>query len=224
MGSLAQSLAQHPGAWLVIVALGCYHGINPAMGWLFAVSNGMQEKRAGAVFSALPPIAIGHFLAMAVALLPFALLNAYFERTRGIGLAAGFLLIGFGVYKFLSRRHPRFLARIGPSHLVFWSFLMATAHGAGLMLAPMYLELCRASHPASFGHAAMAQLIRSGVISTSLVAVIHTLAMLLTAGLIAWLVYRYFGLRLLQRAWLNLDLLWAALLMTVGGIAVVIAW
>jgi len=224
LGGLAESLAQHPGAWLIIVALGCYHGINPAMGWLFAVSNGMQERRDSAVILALPPIAVGHFLAMAVALLPFVLLNIYLERTREISLVAGLLLVAFGVYKFVSRRHPRFLARIGPSHLVFWSFLMATAHGAGLMLAPVYLNLCTGARNSSFSHDAMVQLIGQGVVSTSLVALIHTLAMLLTAGLIAWLVYRYFGLRLLQRAWFNLDLLWAAFLIIVGGTAVGIAW
>jgi len=224
LGSLVESLAQHPGAWLIIVALGCYHGINPAMGWLFAVSNGMQERRDSAVILALPPIAVGHFLAMAVALLPFVLLNIYLERTREISLVAGLLLVAFGVYKFVSRRHPRFLARIGPSHLVFWSFLMATAHGAGLMLAPVYLNLCTGARNSSFSQDAMEQLIGQGVVSTSLVALIHTLAMLLTAGLIAWLVYRYFGLRLLQRAWFNLDLLWAAFLIIVGGTAVGIAW
>ena len=224
MSSLAESLAQHPGAWLIIIVLGCYHGINPAMGWLFAVSNGMQARRSGAVFFALPAIAVGHLLAMAVALLPFALLSAYLERTREISLAAGLLLIGFGVYKLIDRRHPRFLARIGPSQLVFWSFLMATAHGAGLMLAPVYLGLCTGARNSSFSHRAMEELIGSGVISTSLVAVVHTLAMLLTAGLIAWLVYQYFGLRLLQRAWFNLDLLWVAFLIIVGATAVGMAW
>ncbi|MGH8744013.1 MAG: hypothetical protein ACREUY_07025 [Burkholderiales bacterium] len=224
MGSLAESLAQHPGAWLVVVALGCYHGINPAMGWLFAVSNGMQTKQGRAVFLALPPIAVGHFLAMAAVLLPLALLSVYIEWAREVSLAAGFLLIGFGVYKFIDRRHPRFLARIGPSHLVFWSFLMATAHGAGLMLAPVYLDLSVGAHSGSFGHDAMEQLVRGGIASALLVAMIHTLVMLLTAGLIAWLVYRFFGLRLLQRVWFNLDLLWAAFLIIVGSIAIGMAW
>jgi len=214
------SLAEHPGAWLLIVGLGCYHGMNPGMGWLFAVSNGMQARRGSAVFTALPPLAAGHFLAMAAVLLPLALLIAYLERLRQISLAAGFLLIGFGLYKLIHRRHPRFLARIGPSHLMLWSFLMASAHGAGLMLAPVYLDLCTQQHAGAVGHGAMEQLMGSGVVSAALVALVHTLAMIVTGGLIAWAVYRYLGLKLLRRAWFNLDLLWALCLVLVGGIAV----
>lgn len=222
MGGLAASFAEHPGAWLAIVGLGCYHGINPGMGWLFAASNGMQARRAIAVFAALPPIAAGHFLAMASVLLPVAWLRIYLERVRELGLLSGCLLIGFGVYKLINRRHPRFLARIGPEHLVLWSFLMATGHGAGLMLVPVYLDLGTEPHAGAFGHAAMVQVVSGGIISASLVALIHTAAMVLTGGFAAWCVYRYLGLRLLQRAWFNLDLLWALCLIAVGGIAVAI--
>ncbi len=212
---------EHPGAWLAIVGLGCYHGINPGMGWLFAVSNGMQEKRGRAVFAALPPIAAGHVLAMSAVLLPFALVTVSLAQMRALGLLAGGALIAFGGYKLMNRRHPRFLARVGPDRLVWWSFLMATAHGAGLMLLPVYLGLGMTSHAGGSGHAAMAQAASAGVVSASLVAVVHTAAMLLIGGLIAWVVYRYLGLRLLQRAWFNLDLLWAGCLIVVGGIAVV---
>ncbi len=215
--------AEHPGAWLAIVALGCYHGLNPGMGWLFAVSNGMHEKRGSAVFAAVPPIAAGHVLAMAAVLLPFALVTVSLDQVRGIGLMAGCLLIGFGVYKLVHRRHPRFLARIGSEHLVLWSFLMATAHGAGLMLLPVYLGLGAMSHGGT-GHMAMAELAGAGLLSASVVALVHTGAMMLVGGIIAWIVYRYLGLRLLQRAWFNLDFLWAACLIAVGGIAVVMAF
>jgi hypothetical protein len=134
-------------SWLLVLALGVYHGINPGMGWLLAVSNGMQERRGAAVFRALLPIGAGHFLAMAAALLPFALLTAYVSQVRLIGIAAGLALIGFGLYKLVRKRHPRFLARIKPAHLLLWSFLMATAHGAGLMLLPVYLRLCGPAPP-----------------------------------------------------------------------------
>jgi hypothetical protein len=212
-------IAEHPGAWLAIIGLGCYHGINPGMGWLFAVSNGMQEKRGSAVFAALPPIAAGHVLAMAAVLLPFALLAVSMEQMRVLGTLAGCALIGFGIYKLVNRRHPRFLARIGPDRLVLWSFLMATAHGAGLMLLPLFLGLGATAHGGE--HEAMAQVAGAGLMSASLVALVHTTAMLLIGGAIAWAVYRYLGLRLLQRAWFNLDLLWSASLIVVGGIAVV---
>jgi hypothetical protein len=220
---LAESLSQHPWAWLAIVALGAYHGLNPGMGWLFAVSNGMQERRASGVFLALPPIAFGHFLAMAAALLPFALLGFYIERLSVIRAAAGVILVLFGVYKLASQRHPRFLARIGPSHLILWSFLMATAHGAGLMLVPVVIGLATDTHAAHGGHHALFELARGDLKLTLIAAVVHTVAMVLAGGAIAWVVYRYLGLRLLRRSWLNLDLLWALLLIVVGGIALAAA-
>lgn len=220
MGELAQSIGQHAWAWWAIVALGAYHGLNPGMGWLLAVSNGMQARRGSAVFLALPPVAVGHLLAMAAALLPFALIGLYVERLDAIGAAAGLLLMLFGVYKLVSRRHPRFLARIGPSHLVLWSFLMATAHGAGLMLVPVVLGLGADTHHAGHGgHQALLGVAGDSLGLTLIAATIHTVAMVLTGGVIAWVVYRYLGLRLLRRSWVNLDLLWAVLLIGVGAIA-----
>lgn len=222
MQVLAESLGQHPLAWLAIVALGAYHGVNPGMGWLFAVSNGMQARRARAVFLALPPIALGHVLAMMAALLPFALVWLYFENVGEVRAAAGMLLVVFGVYKLFSQRHPRILARVGPTHLILWSFLMATAHGAGLMLVPVVLGLCTDTG-AHGGHQALLEL-AGGSLGLTLAAVTaHTAAMVLTGGTIAWVVYRYVGLSLLRRGWLNLDLLWAVLLIVVGGIALVVA-
>lgn len=216
---LAESLGQHPWAWMVVVGLGAYHGLNPGMGWLFAVSNGMQARRARGVFLALPPIALGHLLAMAAALLPFALLAGYLEKLDGIRAAAGLMLVAFGIYKLFSQRHPRFLTRIGPSHLILWSFLMATAHGAGLMLVPVVLGLCADSGGTHGGHEAL-QLLAGRDLTLSLVASgVHTVAMVLTGGALAWVVYRYVGLGLLRRAWLNLDLVWALLLIVVGSIA-----
>jgi hypothetical protein len=220
---LVESLGQHPWAWLAVVGLGAYHGVNPGMGWLFAVSNGMQARRADGVFFALPPIALGHFVAMLVALLPFTLFLLYLEKVSEIRAVAGVLLVIFGVYKLFSQRHPRFLARIGPSHLAMWSFLMATAHGAGLMLVPVVLGLCTNTAGAHGGHQALLELAGGSLALTLAAATVHTGVMVLTSGTIAWVVYRYVGPGLLRQGWLNLDLLWAVLLIVVGAIAVLVA-
>lgn len=222
MQGLEQSLAQHPWAWLAVVALGAYHGLNPGMGWLFAVSNGMQTRRARGVFVALPPIALGHLLAMAAALLPFALLGLYLEGLGAIRVVAGLVLVAFGLYTLFAQRHPRYLARIGPSQLSLWSFLMATAHGAGLMLIPVVLDLCTDTS-AHEGHAALRELARGSITLTLIATIVHTVAMVVTGGAIAWIVYRYMGLGLLRRSWFNLDLLWGMLLIVVGAIALVAA-
>ena len=224
MQGLAESLVQHPWAWLAVLALGAYHGLNPGMGWLFAVSNGMQARRSSGVFLALPPIALGHFFAMAAALLPFAVLGLYLDRLSDIRAAAGLLLVTFGIYKLISQRHPRFLARIGSSQLTLWSFLMATAHGAGLMLVPVVLGLCTGPAGAHRGHEAFLALAAGGAGLALAATVVHTGAMVLTGGSIDWMVYRYLGLSLLRRAWINLDLLWAALLIAVGSVALATTW
>jgi hypothetical protein len=213
---LARSFSEHSWAWLAVLALGAYHGLNPGMGWLLAVSNGMHARRVGAVLRALPPIACGHFLAMAAALLPFALLDLYLGNLGAIRAGAGSLLLVFGTYKLLARRHPRFLARIGPSQITWWSFLMATAHGAGLMLVPVVLGLCTDGREA---HGALLEVAGGSVEVSLTAAVAHTVAMLLTGGAIAWGVYRYVGVAFLRRSWVNFDLLWALLLVVVGGLS-----
>jgi hypothetical protein len=219
MQGLAESLAQHAWAWWAIIGLGAFHGINPGMGWLFAVSNGMQAQRTAGVLLALPPIAAGHFLAMGVVLLPFAVFALYLGRLSEIEGAAALLLVIFGAYKLVYRRHPRFLNRIGPPHLVLWSFLMATAHGAGLMLVPVVLDLCSAPGAGHSAHQALREVAGHSVGLSLVAATVHTLAMVLTGGTVAWVVYRYLGLALLRRAWVNLDLVWGAVLVIVAGIA-----
>jgi hypothetical protein len=220
---LVESLARHPLAWMAVLGLGAYHGLNPGMGWLLAVSNGMQARQGRGVLLALPPIALGHLLAMSAALLPFVLLGLYLERLRDIRVAAGVVLVAFGVCKLALQRHPRFLSRIRPTHLTLWSFLMATAHGAGLMLVPVVLDLCGSAAGAHARHEELAR-IAAGNLGVALnAATLHTVAMVLSGGAIAWVVYRFVGLRLLRRAWLNLDLLWAALLVAVGVLSLVVA-
>jgi hypothetical protein len=216
------SLGWRPELWLAVVALGAYHGLSPGMGWPLAVANGMWAKTDRAVFATLLPLACGHFLAMAAALLPLSLLLAYIDWSQPVRFAAGGLVAAFGAFKLINRRHPRALARLGPTHLILWSFLVATAHGAGLMLAPVFLGLCASSaprSPAGHGHDAMSDLMRSGIATSVAVSAVHTLAMALVGGLMAWIVYRWAGLALLKRAWLNLDSVWAASLVVAGSAA-----
>ena len=209
----------HAALWFTVIAFGIYHGLNPAMGWPLAVANGLSERRDAAVFATLAPLGAGHFLAMAVAVLPFALLSEFMKHGQAIRVGAGMLVLLFGIYRLVDRRHPRFLARIRPTQLVWWSFVMATAHGAGLMLVPVALGLCAATPTGASGHAALDTLLRSGIATAIGVSVVHTLAMLASGVTIAWLVYRYLGLKFLRRAWLNLDLLWGASLVVAGGVS-----
>lgn len=210
--------------WLTIVGIGLYHGLNPAMGWPLAVGNGLTERRASAVFRTALPLGAGHFAAMAVVLLPFAAASWYADRSGAIRLGAGLLVLAFGLYRLVQRRHPRALARIPPTRLAWWSFLMATAHGAGLMLLPFMLRLC-APEPAEGGmaeaHASMMDLLaRSSLATAVAVAIVHTLAMMLAGLAMAWAVYRWLGLQFLRRAWFNLDTAWAASLVLAGGAGV----
>lgn len=212
--------------WLSIVAIGAWHGLNPAMGWPLAVANGLTERRGSAVLAALLPLGGGHLAAMAVALVPFAWLLGFLSWRHAIQLAAGALVVMYGVYKLVRPRHPRALARVRPTQLAWWSFLAASAHGAGLMLVPFMLGLCTQGPQPSGGLAAahasvMDQLARSSVGIALTVAAVHTLATLLAALAIAWAVYRYLGLRYVARAWFNLDRVWAGSLVVAGvaGIA-----
>jgi hypothetical protein len=220
--------------WLTIVGLGVYHGLNPAMGWPIAVANGLEQRRTLAVLATLLPLGGGHLAAMAVALAPFAWLSWYADWNRAIRLSAGVLVLLFGVYKLVQRRHPRALARIRPTQLAWWSFLMATAHGAGLMLVPFMLGLCTTGSGGAdaspggtldaAGHAGlMDYLARSNLAMAALVASVHTLVMILSGLGIAWMVYRYLGLAFLRRAWLNLDIAWGASLVVAGAAGIIAA-
>src|SRR5215212_7093499 len=131
--------------WLAVIASGLYHGVNPGMGWPLAVSAGLMERSSRALFAALWPLTAGHLLAMLLVILPFALLVTLVERQRQIQIGASLLVMGFGLVRLVNRRHTRALARIRPTQLGLWSFAVAIAHGAGLMLVPIYLGLCRAA-------------------------------------------------------------------------------
>jgi hypothetical protein len=208
------------GLWLAVIASGFYHGINPAMGWPLAVANGLMQRRAWELFRALVYLAAGHVLAMFVVMLPFAMLAILLAWQREMQLGASVLVMGFGVFLLIRRRHPRVLARIPPSRLALWSFAVAIAHGAGLMLVPVYLGLCRA-YDMDGGHQAAQTLIETNLRMALLVSGVHAAAMTALGGLLAWLVYRYLGLRFVSRSWFNLDLIWASSLVLVGTLSFV---
>lgn len=204
--------------WLALIASGIFHGVNPGMGWPLAVSAGLMEKSPRALFVALWPLSAGHLLATLLVLLPFALLLMLAQWQRPIQIGAGLLVVGFGIFRLVNRRHPRVLARISPTQLGLWSFAIAIAHGAALMLVPIYLGLCQ-SFELDAGHVAAGALIQASVGMAVVVAVVHVVAMIAAGGGLAWLVYRYLGLRFLSRSWFNLDTVWAVSLIVVGGVA-----
>jgi hypothetical protein len=191
------------------------------MGWPLAVSAGLMERSSRALVGALWPLSIGHLLAMLLVLLPFGLLVTLVEWQRQIQIGASLLVIGFGIFRLVNRRHPRALARIRPTQLGLWSFAVATAHGAGLMLVPIYLGLCRASD-LDRGHEAAGALINANLGMAILVSVVHSAAMIAAGGLSAWLVYRYLGLKFVSRSWFNLDATWAVSLILVGALSLAI--
>jgi hypothetical protein len=204
------------------VVSGIYHGVNPGMGWPLAVSAGLMDKSPRALLAALWPLSLGHLLAMLAILLPFAMLLALAQWRYQIQAGAAALVIGFGAFRLLSPRHPRVLARIRPTQLALWSFVVAIAHGAGLMLLPMYLGLCQASAPDQ-GREAAAVLINTNLDVALEVSVVHSIAMISVGGCAAWLTYRYLGLTFVSKSWFNLDTVWAVSLILVGATALAIA-
>jgi hypothetical protein len=204
--------------WLALVASGLYHGINPGMGWPLAVSAGLMDKRPSALFRALWALSAGHLLATFLVLLPLAFLLVLAEWQRPIQLVASLVVICFGAYRLIARRHPRALARIPPTQLALWSFAVAIAHGAALMLVPIYLGLCQA-YKLDAGHQAAGALMKASLAMTMLVSLVHVVAMVGAGGCLAWLVYRYLGLKFVSRSWFNLDAVWATSLVLVGALA-----
>lgn len=220
------------GPLLVMLAFGAYHGLNPGMGWLFALSLGLQRQSERAIWISLLPIAAGHALSL-VLVAALVVAGARFISTTSLQVVTALLLIGFGLYKvFNYYRHPRWVGmQVGLRDLASWSFLMATAHGAGLMIAPVVLAMTGsgiASAPAveaatveasMAGANAAHQVTMGSTLTVGAGVLIHTLSMLAVMALIAWVVYRKFGLSILRRHWVNFDLIWAVALLVVGGVA-----
>ena len=215
--------------WFGVLAIGAYHGLNPAMGWPLAVANGLTDRRDASVFATFVPLGAGHLLAMALVLVPFALLSWLLTWSREIRIGAGVLVVLFGVSRLFLRGHPRWLMRVGPSQVMLWSLLMATAHGAARMLLPFLMGLCETPSsiadraPGVFDHESVMALMRSNVGTALVVSLLHSAAMIGSGLIAAWVVYRYFGLRALRSAWFNLDVVWALSLIASGGVAVAMA-
>jgi hypothetical protein len=211
--------------WAAVALLGAYHGIDPSMGWLFAVALGLQERRRRKVFAALFPIAGGHLISvgLVVALIGAAMLPAW-GLLRPLGAV---VLIGFGVFRFLwPRAHPRWVAmRVTAAELALWSFLMATAHGAGLMLFPILVDLHANAMRMHNHHATMMAVSAYGKfapVQDIVIVLVHTGAMLLVMGTIAFVVYEWVGLKILRSAWINLDAIWAGALVAAGALSFII--
>jgi len=213
--------------WAGVVAIGIYHGLNPAMGWPLAVARGLDQKRDAAVFGSWMPLGAGHLLAMAMVLVPFAVLAWLLQWSREIRIVVGVGVLLFGVAQLVLPQRHRRLARIKPTQLALWSFLMATAHGAALMLLPILMGLCDApagtASASVFDHASVMDLMRTSLGTAVVVSLVHTAAMIGSGLSAAWIVYRYLGLRALRSAWLNLEKVWALGLIASGGAAVLTA-
>jgi hypothetical protein len=221
------TMAHDNWPWLALIALGAYHGLNPAMGWLFAVALGLQEGRREAVVKAFWPIALGH--AAAVTLVVTAMLGLQIVVPLNVlrYLAAG-TLISFGLYKLIRRKHPRWVGmRVGFKDLTLWSFIMAGAHGAGLMLVPVLLKLSGTMHEMEheaheahehWGHGVHLFLTNPEALTDLAAVAVHTVSMFAVMAAVALVVYDRLGLKILKRTWFNVDLVWAAALVGAGVI------
>jgi len=198
--------------WWLMLLLGAYHGINPGMGWLFAVALGMQQQTGRAVARALVPIAVGHAAAIGIVVLTAALLG-FALPLMVVRYSVATLLLGLGIYSLVGHHHPRWVRmRVGFRDLTVWSFLMASAHGAGLMVIPVLLgssTVEAADHSAA--HLAAANPL-TGLLATA----VHTSAYLTVTGVLAWVVYCKFGLALLRKTWFNFNLVWGVALVVTG--------
>jgi hypothetical protein len=200
-----------------LLLLGAFHGVNPGMGWLFAVALGMQERRRRAVWQAMLPLGAGHALAVGVVVLAAGLTGALVPAPA-LRLAVAVLLIALGAYRLVRHRHPKWRSmRVGMVGLTAWSFLMASAHGAGLMVLPVVLAAAppHAAHHASMSSAADPM---TGLMATA----VHGAGYLAATALVAALCYETIGLAFLRKAWVNLDLVWAAALIVTGIVALMI--
>ena len=208
--------------WLVVFGLGLFHGVNPAMGWLFAVALGLQEHKRAAVLRALLPIALGH--ALSIGIIIAAVLVARISLPHSaLKFCAAAILFAFGLYRLFRSRHPNWVGmRVGFGDLTLWSFIMASAHGAGLMLIPLFLKSADAptatrsmdSHMHSACGFGFSNVSSASLLTASIV--VHTFGYLLATGLVALLVYEKLGVGLLRHAWFNIDLFWMLALMIAG--------
>ena len=205
--------------WVLVALLGAYHGLNPAMGWLFAVALGMQEGDRRAVLRALPPIAVGHEASIVLAA-ALVLGLGLLADTAALHMGAGIALFAFGIFRFVKpRAHFRWVkARVSRGELAWWSFLMSTAHGAGLMVAPVLIGAGAGTAEAQDHAIAAAQEQGLSLLGSGVAVVLHVGAMVAVMGLLAVLVYDRWGLSVLRKGWVNLDAVWAGAFVLAGVI------
>jgi hypothetical protein len=206
----------HAASWAMLIALGAFHGLNPGMGWLFAVALGMQERRRTAVLRALLPLGAGHALSVAVALGAALAIGAAIPIAT-LRWPIAVVLVSLGVAKAYRHRHPRWVGmRVGMAGLTLWSFLMATAHGAGLMVLPVFVGMSMAGEGGHMHHMANAAATSAG---TAFVAAgLHAASYLAVTALLALVVFEKVGVGILRRAWFNLDVIWAGALISTGAL------
>jgi hypothetical protein len=207
-------------SWAHLVALaglGAFHGFNPAMGWLFAVARGMQERSRGAPLRSLPPIAAGHLASVAIVAVVVSATSSVVAANI-VGVVGGLVLVGYGLWRLLSERHFRWAGmRLSPAQLAGWSFLVSSAHGAGLMLLPVLAT----GTPAGTGHVGHVAAPAAGGALTGLAAAgVHTIAMVAVMALCATLVYEFVGVSILRTAWFNMDKLWAGVMVGAGALTI----
>jgi hypothetical protein len=200
--------------------LGAVHGLNPGMGWLFAVALGLQERRRAALWGALPPLALGHAAAILAALVVAALLGRTLPLTAVEWVVAG-MLIALGSVRLLRHQHPRGGMRVGPRDLALWSLAMATAHGAGLMVLPVVLGVPESAHAAHAAKVTMAGVMGAGGVAAWWATALHTAGYLTATMLAAVVVYERFGVGVVRRVWVNVDLIWGPALIITGILTVV---
>jgi hypothetical protein len=206
-------VTQETWSWLALAGLGAFHGLNPAMGWLFAVALGLHRQSRAAVYLSLVPIGFGHALSVGTAGAAFVLAG-FVANVRALGIGAGLLLVGWAAYhwRWGHRQRVRVGLQAGLAGLTLWSFLMASAHGAGLMLWPVLMPLCFPTQTVNAGIGPV------GLALTGLA--VHTAAVLAVTAATAGIVYEWLGLAALRHAWVNLDMLWRAALLTTGAMLV----
>ena len=219
MTSTLSAVASAKAEWAMLISLGAFHGLNPGMGWLFAVALGLQERRRGAVLRALLPLGAGHALAVAGAVGVALVIGAVVPIRELRWLIAG-VLVSLGVMRLFRHRHPRWVGmRVGMGGLMVWSFLMGTAHGAGLMVVPVFVRMSMAGGDGHAHHAGAVAGTNAGV--ALLATGLHAVSYLAVTAFIAVLVFEKFGVGILRRAWFNLDLIWAGALVATGVATVV---
>lgn len=208
--------------WNAVMLLGAYHGINPGMGWLFAVALGFQQGSARGVWRALPPLALGHGLAVG-AVLAVAAVAQLVVPLAALKIIVAAILVAFGLYRLWRHRHPAYGGmQVGFRDLTIWSFLMASAHGAGFMVLPLVMGVADGLQAAGSHHAHATASSEVAAWPMSAALGLHTLVYLMVTALLAWIVYARVSLAILRTAWFNLDWLWACVLVTTGVVVLIL--